>query len=105
MGFKEQLITDWKYKKMEYQGKKMWIADQFEYNNVEYLYAVDVSTFDDEHEEFDVAFLYKEKDDVFAYVKDEKLFNELLGAATGRLASQVIIEETKKMLNDTNVNI
>lgn len=100
MSFKEQLINDWKNKIMEYQEKKMWIADQFEYNNIEYLYAIDLATIDDKHEEYEVAFLYKEKDDIFAYVKDEKLFNELLGMATGRLASQVIIEETKKIFND-----
>lgn len=76
MGIREDLIVDWKDKTIEYFDKKMYVIEQFTYKGTEYLYVVDKATVNNDN--LEVAFLYRVKDDVFANVDSDELFNELL---------------------------
>lgn len=94
MGFKEDLITNWKDKTIEYQDKHFYILEQFEYNNKEYIFGVDKNTINNEN--LEVVFLYKIKNDIFEHVEDEKLFEELFLHVSGMLAAQKLEEISKK---------
>ena len=99
MSFKEQLINDWTGRTVVYQGEKILIVKEIEYEGVKYLYgAVDDTIMSDGP--IDVCFLYKVKDDVFAYVKDEKLYNLLLAKVTGVFMG----EELKKIARNLKNN-
>ena len=74
MGLRESLIVDWENKTIEYQGKRMYIIKQFVYENKEYFYAIDLATVNNKN--LEIAFLYKVKDDIFAHVEDEELFDK-----------------------------
>ena len=76
MGLRESLIVNWENKTIEYQGKKMYIVKQFMYENKEYLYAIDLETINKEN--LEIVFLYKMKDDIFAYVEEDDLFDKLI---------------------------
>lgn len=92
MGLKESLTVDWKYKTIEYQGDRLWIAEQFEYKGTEYLYAAVENTLEDDI--IDVVFLYRVSGDKFGNVSDDKLHNELLGY----VATKMIRNITKEYL-------
>ncbi len=93
MGLKENLITDWKGKTIEYLEKRFYILEQFEYEGVKYLYGIDLDTVDKEIP--NVVFLHKVKDDIFEHVEDEKLFNLLILRVAGVMTSEIVIEELK----------
>ena len=93
MGLKENLITDWTNKVITYQGSEMFVVSQFDYEGTNYLYVVDTESIEKDEEEVDVAFLYKVKDDVFANVDDDELFNELLGKVAGELTAEMLKKE------------
>lgn len=94
MGFKENLITDWKDKTVEYQDKKFYIIDQFVYKDREYLLGCDIKTLNNQN--LEIVFLYKIEDDIYEHVEDEDLFEKLLLHASGRAIAQKIEEIVKK---------
>ena len=94
MGLRENLITNWKDKTIEYQDKQFYILEQFTYDNKEYLFGSDISTL--KNEKLEVVFLYRVKDDIFEHVEDEKLFEELFLNVSGILAAEKIQEISKK---------
>ena len=93
MSLKENLIANWKDKTIEYQEKKFYILEQFEYEGLEYLYGIDINTIDNEVP--NVVFLHKVKDDIFEHVEDEKLFDLLILRVAGIMTSKIITEELK----------
>lgn len=95
MGIRESLIVDWEDKTLRYQGKDMYIVKQFEYKNVEYLYALDLATV--KNENIEVAFLYKKRDDVFAHVDDDDLFDELVIKAGAECVAQLMKEDIENL--------
>lgn len=97
MGLKENLIVNWKGKLIEYQNKKFYIIEQFEYEGKEYLYGIDIDTLDQEMPS--VVFLNRIKDDVFQHVESEELFNLLILRVSGVITSQIVTEELKKLNN------
>lgn len=100
MGFRENLITDWKDKTIEYQEKKFYILEQFLYNGKEYLYGCDIETI--KNEKMNVVFLYKIKDDIFEHVKDEQLFEELLMNVTGIFTGKLMIDTYEQNKDEFN---
>lgn len=101
MGLKENLITEWIDKTIEYQDKKIYILDQFTYQDKEYLYGVDVETIN--LPKIDVVFLYKLKDDIFEHVESNELFEELALVVSGRLSEEMIKEDLKKYKNQLDL--
>lgn len=102
MGFREDLITNWKDKTIEYQERKFYILEQFVYEGKEYLYGCDIDTIG--NEKMNVVFLYKIKDSLFEHIEDEKLFEELLIHVTGILTGELMIdtyENNKELLDKT----
>lgn len=93
MGLKENLVTNWKDKILEYQEKKFFILEQFDYDGTEYLYGVDINTID--YEKPNVVFLSRVHDDVFQHVSSEGLFNLLTIRVAGVMTSEIVIEELK----------
>lgn len=101
MGFKEELISNWEDKTIEYRGKQFYILKQFMYDNQEYLYGVDIKTYD--KNPMNVVFLYKIKDALFEHVENEELFEKLFLRVSGLCASDLVkktIEEHKDELNN-----
>lgn len=94
MGFRENLITDWKDKTIEYQDKKFYILDQFDYENKEYLCGCDISTINTES--LGMVFLYKVKDDIFEHVEDNEMFEKLALYTAGRIAAEKLKEINQK---------
>ena len=91
MGLKEDVIIDWNYKDISYQGYELFVVKQFEYDGVTYLYAIDKEdALKDDKEDLNVTFLYKVRDNVWANVDDDDLFNELLGKVAGELTGDLI---------------
>ncbi len=98
MGLKEQLMTDWKDKTIEYQERKFYILDQFNFENTEYLYCINIDTVNNKNPE--VAFLYKKNGEIFEHVENKELFEELLINVSGRLVAEKIEEDLKKITNN-----
>lgn len=96
MGLKEDIIVDWNNKNITYQGREMFVVKQFEYEGITYLYVIDKEEALKEDKEYlDVAFLYKVKDNIWANVDDDNLFNELLGKIAGELTGDLIKKHLK----------
>ena len=95
MGMRENLITDWKDKTLEFQGKKLYVVDQFEYEGITYLYTVDIATINNKN--IEVAFLYKVKDDIFEDVTDDALFNKLVVRAGSNLMGNMLKEDLEQL--------
>ena len=94
MGLREDLIADWTNKHITYQGCEMFVAHQFEYKGTTYLYVIDEKdALEKDKENVEVAFLYKVKENVFANVDDDDLFNELLGKVAGEMAAEMLKKE------------
>ena len=94
MGFKEDIITDWKNKTIEYQNKKIYILEQIEFEGKEYLYGCDIDTINNKN--IEVVFLTKVKDNIFKHVDDNKLFEELLRKTSGEKLSAELERIYKK---------
>ena len=60
MGFREELISNWEDKTIEYGGQLFYIIKQFTFEGKEYLYGIDKETYD--KETINVVFLYRIKD-------------------------------------------
>lgn len=101
MGMKESLVVDWKDKTIEYQGKKLYIIEQFDYEGKEYFYTVDVNTVDSRN--LEITFLYRVKDDIFAHVEDEKLFENLIINGGSKVISNMISEDIKKLKQEGKI--
>lgn len=95
MGLKESLIVNWEDRTVKYQGKEMYIVKQFTYKNIEYLYALDLATI--KNENIDVAFLYKKRDDIYAHVEDDKLFEELVVKAGSECITELVEGEMEEL--------
>lgn len=94
MGFRENLINDWKDKTIEYQDRFFYIVDQFVYEEKEYLYGCNIDTLNNQN--LEVVFLYKIKDDIFEHVEDNELFNNLFLYVAGKLTAEKIDELADK---------
>lgn len=70
----EDIIVNWKGKIIEYQGKRLLVAEQVEYEKKEYLYCVNT----EKEDEIEVSFLYKSGKDEFAHVVDDETFQNLI---------------------------
>lgn len=99
MGMKEDLIVDWTNRIMEFQGQKLYIAKQFEYDGNTYLYAILYESLKEESEEILVIFLKKIKDSVFEIVKDEESHNMLLATVAGEFLADRIREKYNNQQN------
>lgn len=97
MGFKEDLIADWTDKTIEYQGKRIYILEQFDYKGKNYLYGCDIDTIN--NKDLEVVFLTKVKDNIFEHVEDDKLFDELFEIVAGKMLSDKLDEIYKKYSN------
>ncbi|MBR3152618.1 MAG: hypothetical protein IKF52_03325 [Clostridia bacterium] len=98
MGIRENLIVDWKDKTIEYFDKKMYVIEQFTYKGIEYLYVVDKATINNEN--LEVAFLYRVKDDIFANVDSDELFNELLDEVAKKNLEEITEMAINKIKNN-----
>lgn len=88
MGFKEDLILDWKGYTIEYQGKKLYVLEQLEYNGNTYLCVIHM----DQLPNTVYNFLKKESSTVYENVEDEKLLNDLMI----QLGQNKVLEEIEK---------
>ena len=80
MGFKEELISNWEDKTIEYRKKHFYIIKQFDYEGKEYLYGVNVETYD--KNPMEVVFLYRVKELTmhvisFKEIDSEKVLNRI----------------------------
>lgn len=98
MGFKEELITNWRDKTLEYQGKKFYIVEQLEFEGKEYLYGCDINTI--KNKNIEVVFLTKVKDNIFEHVENEELFEILLMNVSGKLLSNKLEEIYQKYIGN-----
>lgn len=102
MGFREELISNWEDKTIEYGGKLFYIIKQFTFEGKEYLYGIDKETYD--KETINVVFLYRIKDDTFEHVEDKDLFEKLLisvgGLCTADIVGKAIAEHKDELLNN-----
>lgn len=101
MGIKEDLIVDWTGKSIEFQGKKLYVVKQFEYEGDTYLYAAFYESLKEESEEYIVVFLRKIGDSELEVVKEDDELNDMLLA---RVTGEFIAEEIEKKLNDQKKN-
>ena len=94
MGFREELISNWEDKTIEYGGKLFYIIKQFTFEGKEYLYGIDKETYD--KETINVVFLYR--------IKDKDLFEKLLisvgGLCTADIVGKAIAEHKDELLNN-----
>lgn len=97
MGLKETILTNWKGKIVEYQERKFYILEQFDYEGTEYLYGIDINTVDQEKP--NVVFLSRVNDNIFQHVSSEELFNLLILRVAGVMTSEIYLEEYKKIKN------
>ena len=97
MGFKEELITDWKDKTIEYQGKKFYIIEEINFKGKTYMYGCDIDTIDNKNVE--VVFLTKVKDNIFEHVENNALFEELLANTSAKILSNKIKEIYNKYID------
>ncbi len=92
MGFRESLMNDFKDKTIEYQGKKLYILDQFTYEGIEYLCGCDIESVkrikNKESGDMEVIFLHKNNNNLFEWVSDKKLFDELVLHVSGLLLGE-----------------
>ena len=95
MGIRESLIVDWENKTIEYQGKRMYIIKQFVYENKEYFYDIDLATVNNKN--LEIAFLYKVKDDIFAHVEDEELFDKLVVKAGSECFNEILKHDIEQL--------
>ena len=95
MGLRESLIVDWENKTIQYQGKRMYIIKQFVYENKEYFYAIDLATINNKN--LEIAFLYKVKDDIFAHVEDEGLFDKLVVKAGSACFNEIVKSDIEQL--------
>ena len=96
MGLKEQLIANWEDKTIEYCDKKFYIVKQFEFEGIEYLYAVDIETYD--KNPINIVFLHRVKDEIFEHIEDEDLVDELFTYVSQICAAEIVrkkLEEYK----------
>lgn len=101
MGLKENLIVNWENKTIEYQGKKMYIVKQFVYEKLEYLYAIDLETINNEN--IEVAFLYKVKDDVFEHVENDELFEKLVVKAGSECFNELMEKDIEQLQKEGKI--
>ena len=73
MGIKEEYLMNLKGATIEYQGKKMYIVEQFNYEKEIYLCTLDI----EEIPEPVVIFLKKKDNMIYEYINDEKLCDKL----------------------------
>ena len=98
MGFKDDIVTNYENKTVEYQGKKLNILKQFKYNNVEYLCGVDAN--DLENAQLSLIFLYRDKfENSFKYVDSEELFDTLM-VYVGNVFAKELSEENNDNPNN-----
>lgn len=95
MGLKESLITNFKDCTLKYQGKKIYVVDQVEFEKDIYLYVFNIEKLP----ELEINFLKKIKDDQFEVVTDLSLFDILLANAGIQLATDKINEVIKNKDN------
>lgn len=96
MGLREDLIADWTNKHITYQGYNMFVVKQIEHDGITYLYAIDKDdAVKEDKKDLNVAFLYKVKDDVWANVDDDDLFDELMGQVAGELTGDLLKKHLK----------
>ena len=100
MGFKENLITNWEDKTLEYKGKTFYIIKQFEYEGKTYMCGANVETI--YNEETELVFLYKIKYNVFGYVDKQEDFENIIMVVSGLLVGETIQEAAKKYGNKPN---
>ena len=91
MGLKENLLTDLKGCTVEYQGKKLYVVEQFNFKNEIYLCTLDL----EEIPEAAVIFLKKKTSSIYEYINDEKLCDKLF-ERVGAIVVQNEIEKIKK---------
>ena len=89
MGLKEDLISDLTGYDIEYQGKKLYVVKQFEYNKEIYLFVIHL----DELPKTVFNFLKKENNTIYENVTDDKLFNEL----SLKMGELNVVSEIKKL--------
>ena len=102
MGFKENIITNWEDKTIEYQGRYFYILKQFDNNGKTYLYGINKDTISSEN--LEVVFLYKVKDDIFAHVESQEEFERLMIAVSGLCTADLIMEAGKKYKDQLKPN-
>lgn len=88
MGFKDDLIGNYEDKTIEFCGKNLYIAKQFDYKGVTYYYAIDVATALTDNKE--IAFLYRTEKGLFKDVTDHELFENLVMVAAGEMAASTM---------------
>lgn len=98
MGMSERLMVNFENITIEYQGKKIYILKQFEYNKKLYLYGIDIETININENEPEFTFLYRIDGDVFTHVKDEKLWNELFDIVSGLCAGDIVKESLNEFI-------
>jgi len=100
MDFRESLIGNYEDKTLEFCGKNVYVAKQFDYKGITYLYVVDVNTVNTDNVEF--AFLYRTEKGLFKDVTDQELFEELIMKATGLMTADAIKDICKNENNQEN---
>lgn len=89
MGLKEDILVNLKGYDIEYQGKKLYVVEQLEYEGDTYLCVVHT----DELPETVINFLKKNGSTSYENVEDNELFDKLFN----RLGENYIIEELNKI--------
>lgn len=101
MGMTERLMVNFENVTIEYQGKKLYILKQFEYNKRLYLYGIDIETINSNGSEPEFAFLCRVDGDIFTHVEDENLWNELFDIVSGLCAGDMVEENLKSFVEKT----
>ena len=97
MSLRDELNLNWKGTFVKYQGVKLFVVDQFDYEKNTYLYTIDSDVSDSL---IKVLFLKKEQDNVFSHVNEKSdLFKELVVVQSGR-TTVTSIENTIMGMNE-----
>lgn len=93
MEFKESLKSDLKGKIINYQNVDLYVVDQFEFEDKNYLYTVNMQCIEEKTE---VTFLRKIQGEEYEHILDKELLKKLFLAVSGRMLDN----EITKLINE-----
>ena len=92
MGMKEDIVLNLKGYDIEYQGKKLYVLDQIEYEGNTYICVIHL----DELPNAVYNFLKKESSTEYRNIEDEELLNIL----SNKVGENILADEVEKILNE-----
>lgn len=96
MSFREEILLSLKGCTIEYQGVKLYVIEEIEYQGKKYLYCINVEKAPDA----EISFLTKEEGSTYSHVVDDKLFDELMINVGFKLAANELEKIQKEEIKE-----